>query len=64
MSRQKSAKSESGRTNASPPQDKRDKRDNAGRDWADDAAQARASDDPRRVTPHDQNGVPSTGDRF
>ncbi|RKR89887.1 hypothetical protein BDK92_4246 [Micromonospora pisi] len=63
MTRQKSAKSESTPTSARPPQDKRDKR-NAGRDWADDAAQARASDDPRRVAPHDQSGVPSTGDRY
>ena len=63
MTRQKSAKSQSNRASASPPQDKRDKRGNAQRDWADEAAQARASDDPRRVTPHDQAGVPSTGER-
>lgn len=32
-------------------------------DWADEAAQARTADDPRRVTPHDPDGVPSTGDQ-
>ena len=31
-------------------------------DWADEAARARTADDPRRVTPHDRSGVPSTGD--
>lgn len=35
----------------------------AGGDWADEAAQARTSDDPRRVAPHDPDGVPSTGDQ-
>ena len=30
--------------------------------WADEAAQARTADDPRRRTPHDRSGVPSTGD--
>lgn len=63
MTHHKSAKSESGRAGTSPPKDKRDKREGARRDWADEAAQARASDDPRRVTPHDPSGVPSTGDR-
>jgi hypothetical protein len=32
-------------------------------DWADEAAQARTASDPRRVTPHDRAGVPSTGRR-
>ncbi|ASW53350.1 hypothetical protein [Plantactinospora sp. KBS50] len=32
--------------------------------WADEAAQARTADDPRTVTPHDAEGIPSTGDRF
>ncbi|WP_329106739.1 hypothetical protein OG792_01885 [Micromonospora sp. NBC_01699] len=63
MTHHKSARSESGRADTGPAGDKRDKRKDAGRDWADEAAQARASDDPRRVTPHDPTGVPSTGDR-
>ena len=33
-----------------------------GETWADQAAQARTASDPRRVTPHDAAGVPSTGD--
>ncbi|WP_434742638.1 hypothetical protein [Micromonospora sp. SH-82] len=34
-----------------------------GRDWADEAAQARTADDPRAVAPHDAAGRPSTGGR-
>lgn len=34
----------------------------SGEEWADKAAQARTASDPRRVTPHDRSGVPSTGD--
>jgi len=30
-----------------------------GRDWADDAADARTSDDPRARAPHDALGIPS-----
>jgi hypothetical protein len=37
-------------------------REPAGEEWADEAAQARTASDPRRVTPHDRSGVPSTGD--
>lgn len=37
-------------------------RDPAAEDWADEAARARTSSDPRRVAPHDAAGVPSTGD--
>jgi len=33
------------------------------RDWADLAAEARTTDDPRARAPHDRRGVPSTGDR-
>ncbi|MFG3697753.1 hypothetical protein ACGF5C_07505 [Micromonospora sp. NPDC047620] len=32
-----------------------------GRDWADDAAQARTADDPRAMTPRDAAGRPSQG---
>ena len=32
------------------------------RDWADEAAKARTTDDPRRRSPHDSAGVPSSGD--
>ncbi|MEU4565642.1 hypothetical protein [Micromonospora sp. NPDC023956] len=32
-----------------------------GRDWADEAAQARTADDPRAVAPHDAAGRPTTG---
>ena len=28
-------------------------------DWADEAATARTTDDPRRRAPHDESGVPS-----
>jgi hypothetical protein len=31
-----------------------------GGDWADEAARARTTDDPRIITPHDSAGVPST----
>ncbi|WDZ86479.1 hypothetical protein [Micromonospora cathayae] len=31
-----------------------------GRDWADEAAQARTADDPRAMAPHDAAGRPST----
>ncbi|MEV6694450.1 hypothetical protein AB0M35_23540 [Micromonospora sp. NPDC051196] len=33
-----------------------------GRDWADEAAQARSADDPRARTPHDATGRPSQGE--
>ncbi|MFV2103918.1 hypothetical protein [Micromonospora sp. LOL_024] len=33
-----------------------------GRDWADDAAQARSADDPRARAPHDATGRPSQGE--
>ncbi len=33
-----------------------------GRDWADDAAQARSAGDPRARTPHDATGRPSQGE--
>ncbi|MFI7076282.1 MULTISPECIES: hypothetical protein [unclassified Micromonospora] len=33
-----------------------------GRDWADEAAQARDADDPRARTPHDATGRPSQGE--
>ncbi|MFI9526640.1 hypothetical protein [Micromonospora rosaria] len=45
-------------------QDDRDQRESAeksGRDWADEAAQARTADDPRAVAPHDAAGRPSIG---
>ncbi|WP_416901464.1 hypothetical protein [Micromonospora echinospora] len=32
-----------------------------GRDWADEAAQARTADDPRAMAPHDAAGKPTTG---
>ncbi|MFI6821563.1 hypothetical protein ACIBJE_11510 [Micromonospora sp. NPDC050187] len=32
-----------------------------GRDWADEAAQARTADDPRAMAPHDAAGRPTTG---
>ncbi|HEY8532970.1 MAG TPA: hypothetical protein VIL44_03720 [Micromonospora sp.] len=32
-------------------------------DWADLAAQARTTDDPRARAPHDRRGVPSIGQR-
>jgi len=38
------------------------KQPSGGEDWADEAARARSASDPRRVTPHDPAGVPSTGD--
>nr|MDT0660211.1 hypothetical protein [Micromonospora sp. DSM 115978] len=44
------------------PDHDRPDRDWPDQDWADEAARARTADDPRRVTPHDQSGVPSTGD--
>lgn len=31
-----------------------------GRDWADEAAEARTADDPRAMAPHDAAGRPST----
>jgi len=43
-------------------QQDRSPNEHRGGDWADTAAMARAADDPRRVAPHDQSGVPSTGD--
>ncbi|WP_433531087.1 hypothetical protein ACQPYA_02905 [Micromonospora sp. CA-263727] len=36
--------------------------DQPGRDWADEAAQARSADDPRARTPHDPTGRPSQGE--
>ncbi|GIJ76114.1 hypothetical protein SAMN05443287_10683 [Micromonospora phaseoli] len=33
-----------------------------GRDWADEAAQARSADDPRARAPHDATGRPSQGE--
>ncbi|MEV6811925.1 hypothetical protein [Micromonospora sp. NPDC051296] len=33
-----------------------------GRDWADEAAQARSAGDPRARTPHDATGRPSQGE--
>ncbi|MFC4148782.1 hypothetical protein ACFO0M_21205 [Micromonospora mangrovi] len=35
-----------------------------GRDWADEAAQARTSDDPRTTSPRDAAGRPSNGRQF
>ncbi|GAB3852172.1 hypothetical protein ACFFMR_30555 [Micromonospora andamanensis] len=42
--------------------ERREQDDNRGRDWADDAAQARSADDPRARTPHDATGHPSQGE--
>ncbi|MFF3867490.1 hypothetical protein [Micromonospora sp. NPDC001898] len=45
--------------------DERRERDaERGRDWADEAAQARTSDDPRTVSPRDAAGRPSNGRQF
>ncbi|SFC83397.1 hypothetical protein SAMN05216284_107331 [Micromonospora sediminimaris] len=42
--------------------ERREQGDKRGRDWADDAAQARSADDPRARTPHDATGRPSQGE--
>ncbi|MEU6072880.1 hypothetical protein [Micromonospora sp. NPDC047074] len=41
--------------------DRRDQDIERGRDWADDAAQARTADDPRAMAPRDAAGRPSQG---
>jgi len=46
------------------PEAEAKRREPAREEWADEAAQARSSSDPRRVAPHDAAGVPSTGDTF
>ncbi len=42
-------------------QDRREQDAERGRDWADEAAQARTADDPRAMAPHDAAGRPSQG---
>jgi hypothetical protein len=64
MTRHESAKSESTSASGNTPKDKAAKRGDEQRDWADEAAEARTAADPRRVTPHDRVGQPSTGDKF
>ena len=44
--------------------DQREQDEERGRDWADEAAQARTGDDPRAVAPHDKAGKPSVGPQF
>ncbi|MBQ1072716.1 hypothetical protein KBX06_05980 [Micromonospora sp. C31] len=41
--------------------DRREQQTERGRDWADDAAQARTADDPRAMAPRDAAGRPSQG---
>ncbi|MCZ7421289.1 hypothetical protein O7605_17430 [Verrucosispora sp. WMMA2121] len=47
---------------AAAERDRREQDDRHGRDWADDAAQARSADDPRARSPHDATGRPSQGE--
>ncbi|GIJ23523.1 hypothetical protein [Micromonospora lutea] len=42
--------------------DRREEDEQRGRDWADDAAEARSADDPRARSPHDAAGRPSQGE--
>ncbi|GGM33723.1 hypothetical protein GCM10011608_17790 [Micromonospora sonchi] len=42
--------------------ERRDQDIQHGRDWADEAAQARSAGDPRARTPHDATGRPSQGE--
>ncbi|WP_327030332.1 hypothetical protein OG989_09870 [Micromonospora sp. NBC_01740] len=42
-------------------QDRREQDTERGRDWADDAAQARTADDPRAMAPRDAADRPSQG---
>ncbi|MER7416625.1 hypothetical protein ABT346_07530 [Micromonospora peucetia] len=41
--------------------DRREQDTERGRDWADEAAQARTADDPRAMAPRDAAGRPSQG---
>ncbi|MGC5032885.1 hypothetical protein [Micromonospora sp. DT229] len=42
--------------------ERREQNPRGGRDWADEAAQARSADDRRARTPHDTSGRPSQGE--
>ncbi|MEO3776655.1 hypothetical protein ABGB16_07350 [Micromonospora sp. B11E3] len=44
--------------------ERRAQEDERGRDWADEAAQARTGDDPRAMAPRDAAGRPSNGPQF
>ncbi|MFC0004963.1 hypothetical protein [Micromonospora siamensis] len=44
--------------------DRREQDAERGRDWADEAAQARTADDPRTTAPRDAAGRPSNGRQF
>ncbi|MFF5070278.1 hypothetical protein ACFY2R_03440 [Micromonospora olivasterospora] len=44
--------------------ERREQDEERGRDWADEAAQARTADDPRTMAPHDAAGRPSNGRQF
>ncbi|MEH1098102.1 hypothetical protein [Micromonospora sp. CPCC 205561] len=45
----------------STDRERREQDSERGRDWADDAAQARTADDPRATAPRDAAGRPSQG---
>ncbi|MEH0845171.1 hypothetical protein V6U81_22545 [Micromonospora sp. CPCC 205711] len=45
-------------------QERREQDAERGRDWADEAAQARTPEDPRAVSPRDAAGRPSNGPQF
>ncbi|WP_320068132.1 hypothetical protein [Micromonospora sp. RTGN7] len=57
-------KQDSSRQQTAERDQQREQDGERGRDWADEAAQARTSDDPRTVSPHDAAGHPSNGRQF
>jgi hypothetical protein len=61
MTRKKSTGREATGEHGDAPTDERRERAEK-RNWADEAAEARTSSDPRAMAPQDRSGRPSTGD--
>ncbi|MEU5786235.1 hypothetical protein ABZ754_00720 [Micromonospora purpureochromogenes] len=58
------AKQKSRQQTRTAEQEEREQDAERGRDWADEAAQARTADDPAAMAPRDAGGRPSNGRQF